>query len=245
MTDFLQIQGLKKAFDGTPVLRGVDLTVQSQETLAVLGRSGCGKSTMLKILAGLESADAGRLVLEGREVGTLPPQQRGIVYLYQEPLLFPHLSIRDNIGFGLKLRKVGKKETARRTDQMLADLELEAHGDKMPGQLSGGQRQRVAFGRAVIINPKLLLLDEPFSSLDVEIRSNMQTLFKRLAERYQITSLFVTHDLKEALLMGDRLGNDARRDYEDLCLAGCVCRRPGYRRGARGRLLAGNRGALA
>ena len=209
-TMFLSVSNLKKSFGDEPVLRGVSFILEGQETMTVLGRSGSGKTTLLKIIAGLEVEDEGEMVLDGEDLTGRPPQQRGVVYLYQEPLLFPHLNVFENIAFGLRLQKEAEEVLARRTREMIASLELEEHASKMPHQLSGGQRQRVAFGRAIIVNPKLLLLDEPFGSLDVEIRAGMQDLFKRLAKQFEITSLFVTHDLKEAILVGDRIA--AMRD---------------------------------
>lgn len=201
----LDVRDVTKAYGPEPVLRGIELGVPAQETLSVLGRSGCGKTTLLKIIAGLEHADRGEIVLDGRSLLGVPPQERGVVYLYQEPLLFPHLDVYENVAFGLRLRRVAQDELDRRVREMIDHLDLSEHTRKMPHQLSGGQRQRVAFGRAIIVNPSLLLLDEPFGSLDVEIRAAMQQLFKRLARQYRITSLFVTHDLKEAILMGDRI----------------------------------------
>lgn len=202
---FLELDGIEKAFGGTPVLRGVSGGVEEGQTLSVLGRSGCGKTTLLKIIAGLEDADAGAIRLRGDDLAGQKPQARGTVYLYQEPLLFPHLNVTENVAFGLRLR--GAENVAERVEKMLADLGLAAHARKAPHQLSGGQKQRVAFGRAAIVSPALLLLDEPFANLDVAIRADMQRLFQRLAARYEITALFVTHNLKEALLMGDRLAH--------------------------------------
>ncbi len=202
---FLEIIQMEKSFGNTPVLNRISFGLEEHQTLAVLGRSGCGKTTMLKIIAGLLDG-AGSIVLDGREMHHLPPQQRGIVYLYQESLLFPHLNVFENVAFGLRLRKLPETEIRRRVTTLLADLGLADHEQKMPTALSGGQKQRVAFGRALIVQPKILLLDEPFGALDVETRSTMQTLFKKIAREQGITTLFVTHDLKEAVLMGDRLG---------------------------------------
>lgn len=204
---FLQIDALSKTYGGTHrVLRGIALEHERGGTLAVLGRSGSGKTTLLKILAGLESADEGRIVVEGRELGDVPANRRGIVYLYQEPLLFPHLDVRHNVAFGLTLRKVPRREALERADALLGELGLEGHGAKRPQALSGGERQRVAFGRALIIEPRLLLLDEPFGNLDPETRRSMQGLFRSVVSRLEITTLFVTHDLREALVVGDAFG---------------------------------------
>lgn len=202
---FLEVCGLTKAFAGEPVLHRLDLEVPEHQTLSILGRSGCGKTTLLKLIAGLLDPDAGDISLNSARINHLAPQHRNIVYLYQEALLFSHLNVFENVAFGLRLRKIGAAEIVARTNCMLEHLGLAAHGTKKTEQLSGGQRQRVAFGRALIINPALMLLDEPFSNLDAEIRTQMQELFKQVAREFAITAIFVTHDLKESLIMGDRM----------------------------------------
>lgn len=202
---YLRIEQLEKSFGGQRVLHPTNFAVTQGQVLSVLGRSGSGKTTLLKIIAGLEDPDAGEVFLGNSQITAWSPQKRGIVYLYQEPLLFPHLSVRENIGFGLSLRGVSGPDIATQVDEMIHHLELEGQAGKMPDQLSGGQRQRVAFGRALIINPRVLLLDEPFAALDSQTRGQMQQLFKKMAARHRITALFVTHDLKEALIMGDQL----------------------------------------
>lgn len=203
---FLEAIDIEKQYGQEKVLDKLSLQLAEHEMLSILGRSGSGKTTLLKILAGLESPEQGRVVLEGRDVSALPPNRRNIVYLYQEPLLFPHLNVFENVAFGLRLRKTPDGEVKKQVQAMLANLELPEQAGKMPHQLSGGQRQRVAFGRALIINPKVLLLDEPFGALDAETRASMQQLLKRIAGEFAITALFVTHGLKEALIMGDRIG---------------------------------------
>ena len=201
----LSVQKLHKSFAGKTILSSVSFDLEAHKTLAVLGKSGCGKTTLLKMIAGLLDG-SGEIQLNGNFVHTLPPQQRGIVYLYQEALLFPHLNVFENIAFGLRLRKMPEPALREKVDNMLEDLGLTTHARKMPTQLSGGQKQRVAFGRALIIEPRLLLLDEPFGNLDVETRANMQDFFKKMAQQQQITAMLVTHDLKEAVRMGDQLG---------------------------------------
>lgn len=203
----LELEDVHKQFGAEVVIRGVSLSLGDGQTLAVLGKSGCGKTTLLKIIAGLESLDRGRIMLNGEDLTHTPPQKRGILYLYQEPLLLPHLNVFENVAFGLRLQRLPKAEILARTDQMLTELDMQEHATKLPVQLSGGQRQRVAFGRAMIVKPKLLLLDEPFGNLDVEIRSQMQRFFKKVVREFGIPALFVTHDLKEALLMGERLAH--------------------------------------
>jgi ABC-type Fe3+/spermidine/putrescine transport system ATPase subunit len=200
---FLRVKGLTKSFGRETVLEDVSFTLAERHTLSVLGRSGCGKTTLLKALAGLHELDVGSVHRRGQDITRVPVEKRDIVYLYQEPLLFPHLSVFENVAFGLRLRKIDAARVDRDVVHMLTSLDLLDQRDKAPHLLSGGQRQRVSFGRALIVNPSLLLLDEPFSSLDAETRTQMQGLFKRVAAEYAITAIFVTHDLKEALLVGD------------------------------------------
>jgi ABC-type Fe3+/spermidine/putrescine transport system ATPase subunit len=202
---FLEVDGLSKSFGSVRVLEGVSFTLARSVTLGVLGRSGCGKTTLLKVLAGIEAPSGGRVLRRGEDITHLPIRSRDFVYLYQETLLFPHLSVFENVAFGLRLRKRPAAEIEERVFRMLSSLELQGLENRGPEELSGGQRQRVSFGRALIVNPSLLLLDEPFSNLDTETRANMQSLFKRVAHEQGITAIFVTHDLKEALIMGDHL----------------------------------------
>ncbi|MCB0534094.1 MAG: ABC transporter ATP-binding protein [Saprospiraceae bacterium] len=205
MPPLLTVEKLTLGFGNEVVLQDLDFTLQAQETLAILGRSGCGKTTLLKCLAGLQAPDAGDILLAGNSILKQKPQERGIVYLYQEALLFPHLNVFENVAFGLRLRRESEASVREQTGRLLENLDLGTQAEKMPHQLSGGQKQRAAFGRALIINPCILLLDEPFGNLDVETRASMQQLFRRVAAEYHITAVFVTHDLKEAVLMGTRL----------------------------------------
>lgn len=202
----LTIKNINKQYKGEAVLQGLSFTLRAHEMLSILGRSGSGKTTLLKVLAGLETADSGQLLLDGQDLSPVPANQRGVVYLYQEALLFPHLNVFENIAFGLRLRRRPETEIRKKVNALLQRLELPGQARKMPEQLSGGQRQRVAFGRALIIEPRVLLLDEPFGALDAETRRSMQQLLKRVAKDFGLTAIFVTHDLKEAMLMGDRLG---------------------------------------
>jgi len=204
---FLAVEALAKRFGPERVLDRVGFTLERESVLAILGRSGGGKTTLLKILAGLLSADSGRFLLEGCDLLTVPPERRQVVYLYQEPLLFPHLSVRENLVFGLRLRRLDEAARRARIEPLVERLGLAEHLEKMPAQLSGGQRQRVAFGRALAIQPPLLLLDEPFGSLDATTRTEMQKLFREVARQVAITAIFVTHDVKEALTVGDRFAH--------------------------------------
>ncbi len=203
---FFEINDLHKKFGAETVLGGLDLQLGERQMLSILGRSGCGKTTLLKIIAGLEQSDAGMIKIAGKVMNEVSAHQRNIVYMYQEPLLFPHLSVFENVAFGLRLRKMPRATIEARVLEMLEALELSEQARKMPHQLSGGQRQRVAFGRALIINPQVLLLDEPFGALDTETRQAMQVLLKRIMQTQPITAIFVTHDLKEAIIMGDAIG---------------------------------------
>ena len=215
---YLSIKNICKSYGGKNVLQNISLEVAANTTISILGRSGCGKSTLLKIIAGIENQDSGSIYLNDLDFSNQKPNQRNIVYLFQEALLFPHLNVFENIAFGLKIRKESNEEIRIKVYQILQQLGIESEATKLPDQISGGQKQRVAFGRALIINPPLLLLDEPFSNLDVETRASMQNLYKRMAASYNITALFVTHDLKESLIMGDRIAymeNGNLLVYED------------------------------
>ncbi len=205
-TEGLQVTGLAKRFGSIPVLADLNIELPRGRTLAVLGASGCGKTTLLRVIAGLEAADTGQVRLGDRDIGHLLPRQRQALYLYQEPLLFPHLEVFENVAFGLRLRRCPERELRAICSRLLAELELEGLERRMPEQLSGGQRQRVAFGRALAVRPQLLLLDEPFNSLDAETRSSMQMLFQRVAAQHGMTTVFVTHDVQEALRVGDCFG---------------------------------------
>jgi putrescine transport system ATP-binding protein len=211
--EFLQIENISKRFGDQRVLNEVSFTVAKHQVLSILGKSGSGKTTLLKIIAGLEQEDGGGILLSRKRINHQPPQQRNIVYLYQEPLLFPHLNVRKNISFGLELRKESTKQIDNKVNEILDQIGLKDQGAKMPHQLSGGQRQRVSFARALIIEPQVLLLDEPFGALDTETRYQMQELFKKVSQEKKLTSIFITHDLKEAMIMGDHIGKIENGNY--------------------------------
>lgn len=201
--DVLQVRNLCVSYGQHSILRDVSLSVPQGKTLVVLGESGCGKTTLLRAIAGLVSIQSGSIQLLDRSILQLPAQSRGTVYLDQEPLLFEHLSVSENIGFSLRLRGVAPAAIDSQVREILEAIDLTAHADKREGQLSGGQRQRVAFARAILAHPQVLLLDEPFGSLDGRTRQQMQLLFRTLVNRYSLTSVFVTHDIREALVVGD------------------------------------------
>jgi len=201
----LALAGIRKNFGATPVLHGVDLDVAEGEMIVIVGASGCGKSTLLRIVAGLESPSAGRVLIDGRDVTALEPAERDIAMVFQNYALYPHMSVRENMAYGLKIRGVARAEIERRVAEAAGLLELAPLLDRRPRQLSGGQRQRVAMGRAIVREPKLFLFDEPLSNLDAKLRVQMRAEIRRLQRRLGVTSLFVTHDQVEAMTLGDRL----------------------------------------
>ena len=202
----LQLRQIRKSFDNTEVLKGIDLEVAQGEFITLLGASGCGKTTTLRIIAGLELPDAGQVILEGQDITNREPNKRDVNTVFQNYALFPHMNVSDNIGYGLKIRKVPKAEIAERVEQALRLVQLEEYGKRMPDQLSGGQKQRIAIARAVINEPKVLLLDEPLGALDLKLRRQMQLELKRLQKQLGITFIYITHDQEEAINMSDRIG---------------------------------------
>lgn len=201
------ITGLTKIFPGasTPALDRLSLVIPSGELTALLGPSGCGKTTMMKMIAGLLEPTAGDVAFDGRSILRDKPEDRGAVMVFQNHLLFPHMSVADNVGFGLRMRRVPKAQIAARVAEMLAMVKLADLGHRKPSELSGGQQQRVALARALIVNPKVLLLDEPLSGLDAHLRTEMRELIRALQKTLGITTIFVTHDQAEAVVMADRI----------------------------------------
>ena len=201
----LQLTGLKKIYDQTEVLKDINLDIQHGEFITLLGPSGCGKTTLLRLIAGFEQPNAGAIYLDGVQMAGLPADKRPVNTVFQQYALFPHMTVAQNVAYGLKLKKVPKDEIQTRVREMLAMVQLEHLANRKPQDLSGGQQQRVAIARAVINRPKLLLLDEPLSALDHKLRLQMQSELKRLQRELGITFVFVTHDQEEALSMSDRI----------------------------------------
>jgi len=201
----LHLQGLRKSFGDTPALHGLDLETREGEFISLLGPSGCGKTTTLRCIAGFESPDAGRVLLDGQEITTLPPERRDIGMVFQNYALFPHLTVTGNLSFGLEMRGVPKAQAARRIASVLEMVQLLKMAQRYPRQLSGGQQQRVALARALVIEPRLLLLDEPLANLDAVLRDDMRVFIRELQQRVGITALYVTHDQSEAMVMSDRV----------------------------------------
>jgi putative spermidine/putrescine transport system ATP-binding protein len=201
----LHLDRVQRAFGDTVALKGMDLTIKGGEFVALLGPSGCGKSTALNCLAGLLPLTGGRITLDGKRIDDLPPEKRGFGMVFQNYALFPHMSVRRNIGFGLSMRKTPKAELNRRVDEVIRLVQLGEHQHKFPAQLSGGQQQRVAIARAIVLEPPLVLMDEPLSNLDAALRLEMRTEIRRLHQSLGLTTVYVTHDQEEALALADRL----------------------------------------
>jgi sn-glycerol 3-phosphate transport system ATP-binding protein/multiple sugar transport system ATP-binding protein len=201
----LSARGVTKAFGQNPILRGVDVELPKGEFGVLVGPSGCGKSTLLRIVAGLEEVDGGQVEIAGRDVTRLPPKDRDIAMVFQSYALYPHLTVRENLAFGLTLRKTAQSEIESRVKEASAMLGLEKLLDRLPRQLSGGQRQRVAMGRAIVRRPKLFLFDEPLSNLDAALRAEVRVTIRNLHDRLEATTLYVTHDQVEAMTLGDKL----------------------------------------
>jgi sn-glycerol 3-phosphate transport system ATP-binding protein len=201
----LELHGLRKDFGATQVLRRIDLALIDGEMLVIVGASGCGKSTLLRLVAGLETPTEGRITIGGRDVTGLDPSERDIAMVFQNYALYPHMSVFDNMAYGLRIRGLSRADIARRVREAAEMLGLGALLDRKPRQLSGGQRQRVAMGRAIVRDPKLFLFDEPLSNLDAKLRVQMRAEIRKLQRRLGVTSLFVTHDQVEAMTLGDRL----------------------------------------
>jgi iron(III) transport system ATP-binding protein/putative spermidine/putrescine transport system ATP-binding protein len=202
----VELSAIRKSFGATPVLHGVSLSIESGSFVSLLGASGCGKTTLLRIVAGLEGVDSGSVSIGGRDVTSLPPEKRDIAMMFQSYALLPHLSVAENVRFPLRMRRIGSRdEQDTKVRAALETVQLAHLADRRPRQLSGGQQQRVALARAIVSKPQVLLLDEPLSNLDARLREDMQVELIEIHRRIGLTTLFVTHDQEEALSLSDRV----------------------------------------
>ena len=201
----LKLDAISRRFGGLFALDGLSLTIKHGEFIALLGPSGCGKSTALNCLAGLLPLTSGSIWLDDRRIDTMRPEERGFGMIFQNYALFPHMNVRKNVGFGLAMRRMPKDEIRRRVDDAIGLVQLEAHAEKLPGQLSGGQQQRVAIARAIVIEPPVVLMDEPLSNLDAKLRLEMRSEIKRIHQELGRATVYVTHDQEEALSLADRV----------------------------------------
>ena len=198
-------KGVSRRFGDFVALDDVSLEIPSGSLTALLGPSGSGKSTLLRVVAGLERPDSGTVVIDGRDATALPPQRRGVGFVFQHYAAFKHMTVRENVAFGLKVRRRPKAEVRRRVDELLELVQLPGLADRYPAQLSGGQRQRMALARALAVEPQVLLLDEPFGALDARVRKELRAWLRRLHDEVHVTTVFVTHDQEEAMEVADRI----------------------------------------
>lgn len=202
----VELKAVRKTYpNGAEAIRGVDMEIQSGELIVFVGPSGCGKSTLLRMVAGLEAISGGEISIGGRVVNDVSPSERDVAMVFQNYALYPHMSVRGNMSYGLKNRKMGKAEIDKKVTDAAKMLKIDAFLDRQPNQLSGGQRQRVAMGRAIVRDPQVFLFDEPLSNLDAKLRVQMRIEIKRLQRRMNVTSIYVTHDQTEAMTLADRL----------------------------------------
>ena len=205
MSKFLRVSNLRRSYDNVDAVKNINFEVEKGEFVALLGPSGCGKSTTLKMIAGLEQPDAGSIEIDGEDVINKSPGKRNLSMVFQSYALFPHLSVKENIIFGLKARKVPKEERTKRLNSAIEMVDLAPHIDKKPGQLSGGQSQRVALARSIVSNAPLCLMDEPLSNLDTKLRADMRSEIRSLQKQLGLTVIYVTHDQIEAMSMADKI----------------------------------------
>src|SRR5580765_510294 len=216
MTPAISIRGVTKRFGDVTAVDALTIDIREGEFLTLLGPSGCGKTTTMRMVAGFEEPDAGDILLRGEDVVGVPPNKRHVNMCFQNYALFPHMDVQQNIEYGLKLKKVGKEDRARKVEEMLSIVRLEGYEHRRPGQLSGGQQQRVALARALVNEPAALLLDEPLGALDVKLRKQMQLELKRIQHVLKTTFVYVTHDQEEALSMSDRIAVMNRGQVEQI-----------------------------
>ena len=205
MNPIISVRGLRAAYGANEVLKGIDLDIEPGSFVALLGASGCGKTTLLRTLSGFNPVSAGTILVKGQNILQAPPEQRGMVMVFQSYALWSHMNVAQNIGYGLKLRRVPRAEIQLRVDKLLAMLGLQGFGERLVTELSGGQRQRVALGRALAVEPEILLLDEPLSNLDAGIRLQMRHEIRSIQRALGVTAILVTHDREEAMVMADQV----------------------------------------
>ena len=222
----IRFEGVQRDYGSVLALAGLDLEIEDGELVALLGPSGCGKTTALRILGGFDQPTAGRVLVDGKDVTNVPANKRDMGMVFQAYSLFPNMDVRNNVAFGLRMRRQDKGTRLKRADELLELVGLAEHADRYPHQLSGGQQQRVAIARALAIEPKVLLLDEPLSALDARVRAQLRIEIRNLQQRLGITTLFVTHDQSEALSMADRVGVMQAGRLEQLDTPENVYRRP-------------------
>ena len=201
----IKLQNICKSFDQTEVINSFDLNIQAGEFITLLGPSGCGKTTLLRMIAGLEFVTSGNIYIGEDDVTSTPPNKRDTSIMFQDYALFPHMNLEQNIGYGLKLKKIDKDFILEKTNKWLEKIDLKTYGKRMPHEISGGQRQRVALARSLIVEPSILLLDEPLGALDANLRKNMQSELKKIHSEVGITFVYVTHDQEEALSMSTKI----------------------------------------
>ncbi|GAB1489044.1 spermidine/putrescine ABC transporter ATP-binding protein PotA [Opitutaceae bacterium] len=226
MSAMIDVRAVTKRFGSFAAVDDVSLEIRAGEFLTLLGPSGCGKTTLLRLISGFEQPDAGSIRIAGEDVTWLPPYRRNVNQVFQSYALFPHLSVRENIAFGLRMQKVPAAESARRVEEVMGLVALAGFEDRKPSELSGGQRQRVALARAIVPRPAVLLLDEPLSALDAKLRRAMQLELKQLQRRLGMTFVFVTHDQEEALTMSDRIAVFGHGRIEQLGTAAEIYHQP-------------------
>lgn len=226
----VEVAGVQKIFDSNrgrhEALKSIDLKIKDGEFLTILGPSGCGKTTLLRILAGFETPTKGDVLLDGGVITHVPPNKRPMAMVFQSYALFPHLTVFDNIAYGLKIAKVPKQEITERVDVVLSIMDLVGLGDRLPTQLSGGQQQRVALARSVVVRPRVLLFDEPLSNLDARLRDQMRSELRRIQQQLGVTSVYVTHDQTEAMAMSDRIVVMSEGNIEQVGSPEDIYRRP-------------------
>jgi len=201
----IEVVNVSKTFNGFHALDDVSVSIERGRLTALLGPSGGGKSTLLRIVAGLEDADSGRVYIDGQDMTHVPARRRGVGFVFQHYAAFPHMTVRDNVGFGLRVARVERETRMRRVDELLGLVHLDGLASRYPSELSGGQRQRMALARALAVEPRLLLLDEPFGALDVKVRAELRAWLRQLHEQVNATTLFVTHDQEEAMELADQI----------------------------------------